>query len=232
MIISRSEATRMRVNLLSTPLSAATEAMIARTDVAQLVVSHSVLLHQITRASVPLMELARAECAKRSKDPVCQKLGPYLTHHIEEEMHHDEWTLQDFEFLGVSRAHVLASIPAGNIAALVGAQYYWILHHHPVAILGYMIMLESNAPSDETVKALQIRTGLPTEFFRSHQVHATLDPHHQEELFQLMDDLPLAPEHVKLVNESIMHTAVMLADCMANPQLWDTAGAAKLAKYN
>jgi Iron-containing redox enzyme len=229
---SRRELTRMRVDLASAPLSAATEAMIGQKDLAELLVSHSVLLHQITRASVPLMECARAECEKRPDDAVCRQFGPYLTHHIEEETHHDEWTLQDFEFIGVDRSVVWASIPAGNVAALVGAQYYWILHHHPIAILGYMIMLESNAPSGELVTDLQKRTGLPEEFFRSHQVHATLDPHHQEELFQLVDDLPLQPEHVKLVNESIMHTALMLADTLANPKLWDRAGAAKAARYS
>jgi hypothetical protein len=88
-------------------------------------------------------------------------------------MHHDEWTLPDFESIGIDRAAVLASIPAGNVPALVGAQYYWILHHHPLAILGFLIMLESNAPTDDLVKDLHSRTGLPKTFFRSHQVHAT-----------------------------------------------------------
>jgi hypothetical protein len=89
-------------------------------------------------------------------------------------MHHDEWTLPDFESIGIDHAAVLASIPAGNVPALVGVQYYWILHHHPLAILGFLIMLESNAPADDLVKDLHFRTGLPKTFFRSHQVHATL----------------------------------------------------------
>jgi hypothetical protein len=232
MSISRSEITRARIDLASAPLYEATEQMLARKEVAKLIVSHSVLLHQITRASVPLMELARSQCMRRADDPVCSAFGPYLTHHIEEEMHHDEWTLQDFEAIGVDRSAVLEGLPAGNIAALVGAQYYWVLHHHPIALLGYMLMLECNAPTAELVGELQGKTGLPEAFFRSHQVHATLDPHHQAELLQLMDDLPLQDAHVKLVNESIMHTASALADCMARPHLWDTGGAAARASYN
>ena len=36
-------------------------------------------------------------------------------------------------------------------AALVGAQYYWIRHVHPVALLGYVMLLEGYPPSAGTV---------------------------------------------------------------------------------
>jgi hypothetical protein len=67
---------------------------------------------------------------------------PYLERHIEEERHHDEWTLDDLAAVGIEPAQTLAIRPTANVAALVGAQYYWILHHHPVALLGYMATLE------------------------------------------------------------------------------------------
>ena len=130
------------------------------------------------------------------------------------------WTLDDLETAGVSREDVLDLIPPASVAALVGAQYYWVLHHHPVAILGYMIMLEFNAPTPGTVAEMKRRTGLPDSVFRSHLLHAELDPHHQAELFQLVDDLSLSDSQVRLVKESAIHTGRMLAECLADPESW------------
>ena len=100
-----------------------------------------------------------------------------------------------------------------------------ILHHHPVAILGYMIALEAHAASEDAISDLQVRTGLPESFFRSYHIHAALDPDHEAELFQLIDDLPLEQAHEKLINESLWHSGKMLADTLANPHVWDSAGA-------
>lgn len=227
MSTARGDAARILVNLLSAPLTAATVALIGRPDPAALIISNAVLQHQITRASVPLMEAACREAEKRPDEPLCRQLLPYLRHHMDEEMHHAEWALEDFESIGIDRSTVLAALPAANVAALVGAQYYWILHHHPVALLGYMIVLESNAPTGELVKDLRLRTGLPASFFRSDHVHATLDPGHQAEMFQLLNELPLKAEHEKLISASIWHTAEMLADTLAHPELWDSAEAAQ-----
>jgi hypothetical protein len=232
MPISRGEALRARTTLILALLSKATKAMIARPNLAPLIIGHSVLMHQITRASVPLMEAALLESEKRTDDPVCRELAPYLKGHIQEEMHHDEWTLQDLESIGISRAIVLASIPAGNVAALVGAQYYWILHHHPVAILGYMVALEAHAPPEAAINDLQAKTGLPEGFFRSYQIHAALDPHHEAELFHLIDTLPLEPAHEQLITESLWHSGKMLADTLANPQLWDRSGVVNSFLHN
>lgn len=39
-----------------------------------------------------------------------------------------------------------------------------------------MIMLEFNAPTPETIAEMQHRTGLPDAVFRSHALHAELEP--------------------------------------------------------
>jgi pyrroloquinoline quinone (PQQ) biosynthesis protein C len=194
--------------------------LMASENLASSIINHLVLLHQITRASVPLMETAHAECLRREDEPVCAGLASYLLKHIEEERHHDDWTLDDLEAAGIDRRRVLEVMPAANVAALVGAQYYWVKHHHPVAILGYMIMLEVNAPEQDTILEMKRRTGLPDALFRSHMLHAELDPHHQAELFQLVDDLGLSEHQVRLVAESALHTGSMLADCLAHPERW------------
>ena len=220
MILSKGNVIRTHVRLVSGLLAAGGDRMMDSPDLATTLIDHLVLLHQITRASVPLMAAAHGECIRRGADPVCAGLAPYLLKHIEEERHHDDWTLDDLETVGITRSDVLGVMPAANVAALVGAQYYWILHHHPVAILGYMIMLEFNAPTTGTIADMQRQTGLPDSVFRSHLLHAELDPHHQAELFELVDDLSLNDSQIRLVKESVMHTGRMLADCLANREGW------------
>ncbi|QKC97123.1 iron-containing redox enzyme family protein [Mesorhizobium sp. NZP2298] len=217
---SKSETLRTRVKLFSAPLSATTRILIGRSELPTLICDHLVLLHQITRASVPLMVAAHRETERAASDPVCRLLGPYLIKHIEEEMHHDNWTLEDLDAVGVSSASVLAAPPPANVAALVGAQYYWIYHFHPVALMGYMIMLESNAPSMDLVDEIVQRTSLPEQFFRTHRIHAALDPGHQADLYELIDELPLSQNQERLIGYSIAHTGLMLANCLATPQLW------------
>ena len=43
---------------------------------------------------------------------------------------------------------------------VVGAQYYWILHYHPVALLGWIGLLEGYPPAPEMLDELMARTGL------------------------------------------------------------------------
>jgi len=220
---SWSRAFRTKVALISAPLAAATRSLLSAPDLPQLVISQLVLLHQIVRASGPLMEMGLRECERRHQDNVCRTLAAYLVRHIEEERDHDEWILQDLESVGVARSLTLSALPSSYVAALVGAQYYWILHYHPVALVGYMTVIESNAPTMELIERLKRETGLPDTAFRSHRVHAQLDPHHQAELFQLVDALALSVSQEQLISSSAMHTAERLADCLANPNSWNQA---------
>jgi hypothetical protein len=163
--------------------------------------------HCIIRASVPLMEAARARAeALAADDPVATELAAYLEEHIEEELHHDEWLLDDLAALGIERAAVLARPPSPNVAALVGAQYYWLLHYHPVALLGYIALLEGYPPTSEAVAGLIERTGYPREAFRCLIAHAELDPHHRDELDEVLDRLPLTPEQATVMGLSAMQS--------------------------
>ena len=71
-----------------------------------------------------------------------------------------------------SSAREIARPPAPAVAALVGAQYYWVLHHHPVALLGYIGLLEGYPPGRPRYGSneLRARTGVirvPSKFPRS-----------------------------------------------------------------
>ena len=167
--------------------------------------------HGVVRASVPLMQAALEE-ADRLDDPPAHRLARYLRHHIDEELDHDEWLLEDLESLGVERAGVLARPPPAAVAALVGAQYYWTLHYHPIALLGYMAVLEGHPPSPEQIDLLMERTGFSPRAFRTLIEHAALDPGHGDEIFGMLDELSCGEDLSAVLGLSAMHTVVGLAE--------------------
>lgn len=151
-----------------------------------------VLQHTVIRASVPIMRDAADRLASQdASDRLATALRAYFVEHVPEELGHDEWLLEDLELLGVGREQVLAAAPSPHVAAAVGAQYYWIRHHHPVAILGYIAVLEGYPPRLADVHEWRERTKLPRGAFRTLEEHAALDPSHNEELDALLDALPL-----------------------------------------
>ena len=184
-------------------------------DVGTAIPDFLILMHQIVRASVPLMTVAHAVAVERAKrDGVSQQVVSYLATHIVEERNHDEWLLQDLETAGISREAVLGRTPSAHVAALVGAQYYWIHHHDPVALLGYIRLLEGNPPSGAHIERLQKQSRLPLSLFRTYRMHGELDPHHLEELDSFLDSLPLTEPQAGLICTSLSHTAHALADCI------------------
>jgi hypothetical protein len=203
---------RRKLRLVVPPLAAAGERLIAHARVRDLYPEYLFTSHCVIRASVPLMETARDRArAEADRDPVCARIAPYLEEHITEEADHDAWLLDDLEVVGRPRAQVLARPPVPTVAALVGAQYYWVLHHHPVALLGYIGLLEGFPPSPQMIAELRARTGYPEDAFRTLVAHAELDPRHGDELFALVDTLPLTPEQSAVMGLSAMHSVQMYA---------------------
>jgi hypothetical protein len=148
------------------------------------------LLHTIVRGAVPLMVDAREQLlAVRTYDRLADPLIEYFGRHVEEERGHDEWILEDLEVLGVPRKETVARIPSPTVAGLVGAQYYWIRHHHPVVLLGYIAVLENHAPSVASVDALGYRAGVPADALRTLREHAAVDDEHARDLDRVVDSL-------------------------------------------
>ena len=203
---------RRKLRLVVPPLVDAGARLIAHPRVRDLYPEYLFTSHCVIRASVPLMETARDRArAEAASDPVCALIAPYLEEHIGEEADHDAWLLDDLEVVERPRAEVLARPPVPAVAALVGAQYYWVLHHHPVALLGYIGLLEGFPPSPGMIEDLRARTGYPADAFRTLVAHAELDPRHGDELFELVDTLPLTPEQSAVMGLSAMHSVQMYA---------------------
>jgi hypothetical protein len=201
---------RDKIELLLPALTGVSRRLFEHPRIAAIYPEYLVTTHGIIRASVPLMEAAREQAVSlAAADPVAAAVAGYLEEHIEEELHHDEWLLDDLEVLGIERSAVLERLPSPTVAALVGAQYYWLLHYHPVALLGYIALLEGYPPTGEAVRGLIERTGYPPEAFRTLLAHAELDPHHREELDETLDSLPLTPAHSTAIGVSAMYSVHM-----------------------
>ena len=168
--------------------------------------------HCVIRASVPLMETALAKLNESPDgDPLNTELAAYFAKHIPEERRHDEWLLDDLEALGHPRSEILERIPPPTIASLAGAQYYWIAHHHPVALIGYIAVLEGNPPKVADLEAVIARSGIPREGFRTFLKHADIDPHHCADLNRALDRLPLSSRQASLIGISAMSTVQSLS---------------------
>ncbi len=199
---------RLKLGLVLGDVVEAGERLLHHPRVTDLYPEYLFFTHCIIRASVPVMQTAldRARTIS-SGDPVAAGVAAYLDEHIAEELHHDDWVLDDLDVLGGDRGALLARPPSPTVASLVGAQYYWIAHHHPVAVMGYIALLEGYPPSAELIDGLIDRTGHPPEAFRTLLAHGSLDEHHRLEFDRALDDLPLAAGHETIVGLSALHSA-------------------------
>src|SRR5262247_3491198 len=145
---SSSSVLRRKIALALPPLVAAERRLDQHPEPAAAWLAFLGVLYGAVRASVPLLETALDRARDLSPaDPLAAGLVDYLRRHAEAERGHDEWLLQDLQSAGVDSAELLRRPSSGAVAALIGAQYYWTLHYHPVCILGYLMVLEGNPPS-------------------------------------------------------------------------------------
>ena len=159
---------------------------------------------------MPLTEAALEE-ARRLDEPLGPPLATYLEEHVDEELGHDETLLGDLDAIGVPRADVLARVPSPSVAALVGGQYYWIHHHHPVSFLGYVALMEGYPPTPKLIETLIDGTGYPRAAFRTYVEHAELDPGHRDRLDRTLDALPLDEADEIAIGFSAIATATLAA---------------------
>jgi heme oxygenase-like protein len=165
------------------------------------------LMHTVIRATVPLMDVTLERARELAPgDPVAAGVAAYLTKHRNEERGHDEWLRQDLEAIGHDPDEPLAGMPGTAAASLVGSQYYWVRHYHPVALLGHVAVLEGYPPDPRLADAIIERTGYPRTGLRTLIRHAALDRRHRDELMAAIDALPLEPWHASAMGVSALHT--------------------------
>jgi hypothetical protein len=173
--------------------------------------------YHITCAMLELMDAALERSrALAAHDLVAADLERYLERHLIEETHHPDpggAVLDDLRALGEDAAHLVEETASDTIATLVAREHRWIEHAHPVAVLGFL-ELEACHTKLPVVERLIARTGLPRAGFRQLLLHARLDAAHGDQLHDLLDALPLQPEHERLVGLSALTTVGLVAEAL------------------
>jgi pyrroloquinoline quinone (PQQ) biosynthesis protein C len=201
---TESRRLRNKLELALPSLISHTQRLCEHPAVSALYPEYLFMAHCISRASVPLLETARDRSRSLRGDPVATIVAGYAEQHIDEERGHDDLLLEDLASIGVDPSTVLTRPPSPTVAALVGSQYYWIHHYHPVALLSFILLLEGYPPSVDDIEWLQSRTGYGPEAFRTLLLHADLDPHHGAELDAVLDSLPLRREQQTVLGLSAL----------------------------
>ncbi len=205
---SQSELLRTKIGLLSAGLSQAAYEFWMHPEFALVYREYLFQSHSIIRASVPLMQatLERCRSMRYAADAGLQTFGDYLERHILEEVGHDNWILDDAEVMGINRQSLLDRIPKMTPVRMVGAQYYWIHHYNPVAMLGYIAVMEGTPPEIEFIEEVARRNKLPLEAFSSFLLHAKVDPKHRADLDSLLDTLALSQHEIGIIGLSALQT--------------------------
>jgi hypothetical protein len=169
-------------------------------------------LYSEIRASVPLLMAAEQKAAGLAArgDAVSGALIDWLRRHIVEETDHDLWLLGDYSTIGGDPAVLAAQPGSPSVGAMVGSVYYWTLHAHPVAILGYAAVLEGAPPTATFIDRLVRQTGFPPNAFHTLREHSEIDDEHRAELCAVLDNLPLTPRHEAIVGMTALQTADLL----------------------
>jgi antirestriction protein ArdC len=148
--------------------------------------------HGIMRASVPLLEIAAAKSEGALRD--------YYLESLENERDHAEWLAVDLETLG-EMPYVIDHASA----ATAGAQYYYLQHVGPHALLGYIAALEFRPMPIEQVDALAKLYG--ESAMRTVRHHAQEDVDHAKRLASVID---MFEEQARIIVYSAALTARMV----------------------
>lgn len=209
--VSHSRGLREKIELVAPSMHRAIHAFWTDPRICELFPDFLYTTYCVGRSTVPLLESAfEVANARRESDPVASCVADYCARHIPEERHHDENVLDDLAVLGVSRESVARRIPSPTMAALIGAQCYWILNVHPIALLGYLEVLEGEPPVSKFLEEVILRTGLPRAAFRTYFQHADVDQKHRDDLREALDRMPLSEEHVSILAISAFQTVELV----------------------
>jgi hypothetical protein len=171
-------------------------------------------LHSMMRCAVPLLRAGYERAVELApSDSLAASTAVYLREHIDEEMHHDEWLLDDMVVAGMDRDAILRRPPGALVAQLAGEQYCWIHHAHPAALFGYLGILE-DPPDPRHLDEIQGITGLPELAFRCLRLHGEHDLEHRYELQAAVESLPLTEATAGLISTSAFATMQLLVALM------------------
>jgi pyrroloquinoline quinone (PQQ) biosynthesis protein C len=209
--LTNSEILWGEIRLVENRLFAATHIFWNNPDLSVLLPRFLIQTHCLMRHGLALMGVARDRALSMPDDPVARDLATYLSVHIQEEEGHDAWLLDDICTLDFEPQQILHVAPRFATAALIDSQYHWITGVHPVAIMGYLILMEGYAPVVSQLDEIKTRSGAPETAFRCLRRHAEDDPQHLAELNAALDRMSLTIDQARAVGMSALTTIDWLA---------------------
>ena len=188
-----------KIRLAEGCLFSATQTFWNHPDLPSLFPGFLIQTHCLMRSGLTMMAVAIERARAMPEDPVAQALADYLEIHLQEELGHDLWLLDDIRTLGFEDQQVLKAQPCAASVTLIGSQYFWMMHVHPVAIMGYLILMEGYAPVAAQLEEIRARSGAPETAFRCLMRHAEDDPAHIADLNRVLDGMSLSQEQIQAV---------------------------------
>lgn len=149
------------------------------------VVKELIFVYQCAIAVETLLSEAVRECIFQEDKFSGYDLKLYYEKHLEEETGEAPFLKRDLESLGVD----LCAQPLNPMAvAMVGSQHYMINYVHPVALLGYMLIAETDPLPLEGVELLEKAHG--KDSFSYIRMHTDKDVAHSSDLMEMIDRIP------------------------------------------
>ena len=161
----------------------------------QTLIDYMLFNHGLMLASEGLLETA---INRASFGPVRK----YYIQHLGEEKNHVAWIVADLATIGVTPPQV-----HWRAARIAGTQYYLIRHVSPMALLGYMVAIESRPMSLDTVAQLEELYGVA--LIRTIRYHAENDIQHGADLLNLIATLDNKTQ--TLITANAGHTAWLIS---------------------
>ena len=110
---SHSKFLRSKIRLAEPRLLEVSDRFWTHPNLAEMFPEFLFLVHSIIRSSVSLLQAAEDSARSRAdSDSVSRKIAGYYQTHAREEMHHDDWLLDDLVAIGAERSQVLARLPS------------------------------------------------------------------------------------------------------------------------
>lgn len=158
-------------------------------------VDNLAFVYQVITATESLLR----EATSRTVGP----LKAYYAEHLGEEKNHARWLAEDLASASIDVSKMALSPEA---VAMAGSQYYLIHHVDPVALLGYMAVLECFPMPLGTVEALECVHG--KDLCRTLRHHAEHDPNHGADVLDQIDALDA--REFELVKRNAVQTALYM----------------------
>lgn len=142
-------------------------------------------LYHIVWHFCPVMAAAASRCTDRFRDVRYE-----LYERITEEIHHEEWVLEDIRAVGGDVDAARNEQPSPPTQAMIAFNYYASERIHPCSVLGMLYMLEVVASvyggrvSDSVARAIGRKVA--NGGFKFLSSHATMDVEHMAKLNKLV----------------------------------------------